>query len=278
MFSVVRRLRDSVGQRVVILLVASVVLAVASCPVVAGPASAASSPWTQEQAANPPGPPSSVLGSVSCPSASTCMAVGGRVSLFGPTGPAHAQIWNGVTWIPLSLPVAVGLQAPVSTGVSCPSVSLCFAVGFATKSTGRTAGVIWRWDGAAWSQVKTVNENGFPDVVLAGIDCWSSLTCVAVGNAQGDYQGHAVAVVFANGQWKLSDVPTGSAADFAELSAVTCRASNRCLAVGRTSGPDVVRTFIARWDGLTWSKVASPTPSGVGEVALLDVECVSGTS
>lgn len=64
-----------------------------------------------------------------------------------------------------------------------------------------------------------------------------------------------------------------------ELSAVSCRSSSWCLAVGSISDtalPGAVqRPLVERWDGSRWTYEGAPEPAGTTRSALTAVSCVS---
>jgi hypothetical protein len=115
---------------------------------------------------NPP-----ILESVSCPSASLCVAVdhdGNVVTSTDPTGGAG-------TW------TAVNIEATFLTHVTCPSTSLCVAtdwVGNIWTSTDPTGGA------SAWTSAVVADSEHPED--LTGISCPTTSLCVAIdGNGDG---------------------------------------------------------------------------------------------
>ena len=100
---------------------------------------------------------------ISCPSATTCLAVGQSA-----TG-SVAQRWNGSTFATTTLPVtSIG-----ATGVSCSSTTFCMAVGSDNVGTGGPWAA--KWNGAAWTTVATSNLTASLDRV----SCLSSTLCYA---------------------------------------------------------------------------------------------------
>jgi hypothetical protein len=102
------------------------------------------------------------LNSVSCPSASFCVAVDGNGNVF---------YWNGSSW---SGPNTIDLNGQGLSSVSCPSPSFCVAV----DGTGNAL----MYNGSAWSY-KSIDPYGQG---LTAVSCASSSFCMAldtVGNA-----------------------------------------------------------------------------------------------
>jgi hypothetical protein len=116
-----------------------------------------------------------VLNSVTCASSALCVASG--TNTYVSTSPASAA---GGTWR------ATGVQTGGGTfsGIACPSVSLCTAVGFGNTSTGlATTSTNPRGGAASWTTV-TVQPNP-PNAgagLFDGIGCLSSSYCVALDN------------------------------------------------------------------------------------------------
>jgi hypothetical protein len=81
---------------------------------------------------------------VSCPSASSCTAVG----LFNnPAGSDDGVVekWNGVRWTIERIPHPAGATDNFLGGVSCPSAGRCIAVGAFTNGSGSEATLAERY-------------------------------------------------------------------------------------------------------------------------------------
>jgi hypothetical protein len=103
-------------------------------------------------------PGAGAIDSVSCPSATSCMAVSG----------SRTYAYNGTTWTPYSVP-----GAPHLLHVSCASADACGAVGFHTASY---------FDGTAWSAAGRIDDTGDDNV---GIACPAAQDCI-VGTSHGE--------------------------------------------------------------------------------------------
>jgi hypothetical protein len=86
--------------------------------------------WAVQSTPNHTGPTSSSLGGVSCPSATSCEAVGIFNNGFG----TLAEVWNGTTWAVQFTPNPTAAIRSSLAGVSCPSATPCEAVGSFTDS------------------------------------------------------------------------------------------------------------------------------------------------
>ena len=146
------------------------------------------------------------LRSVSCVSASDCVAVG-----YTYTGSAETltMVWNGTVWSVVSSPNAASDDLLVS--VSCVSASDCVAVGRTnTGSAIETLTIVW--DGIDWSIVSSPNA-GTSDDALNSVSCVSASDCVAVGYTDTGNSGYKTLVLSWTGPVPPSTTTTAVASD-----------------------------------------------------------------
>jgi sugar lactone lactonase YvrE len=117
------------------------------------------------------------LTSISCPSVSSCVAVGSRLNKAGETLPT-ALSYDGNIWTATTLPVGIKAGAAL-TSVSCGSPSNCLAVGRTGTST-----LAVNWSGSEWS-LRTSPSPKEKTSTLRAVSCLAPLTCTAVGQAVG---------------------------------------------------------------------------------------------
>lgn len=133
-------------------------------------------------------------------------------------------------------------------GVSCPSASVCIAVGASGLSTheGRSTlrTLVERWDGHAWSALPTVSIRGGS---LSGVSCTSPTACTAVGQGEGK----ALVERWDGRAWSIQ--PTPSTRGNAALYSVSCTSSKACMAVGSGNIDRYGGLLAERWDGRRWS-------------------------
>ena len=92
------------------------------------------------------------LGSVSCTSATRCMAVGFDTGTF-------AYRWNGTSWRVLSSPDPEHSSGSILDDVSCVSARTCNAVGYYTgKASDTTYTLAETWNGSNWTLVSSPNR------------------------------------------------------------------------------------------------------------------------
>jgi phosphatidylinositol-3-phosphatase len=139
------------------------------------------------------------LASISCPSTSTCFAVGDAGTIVATTN-------SGATWAPQPTGTAADL-----TGIACPSSSACVAVG--------NGGTILRTGdgGATWSKPSsgTVRQ-------LNAVTCPTGDRCYAAGTA-----GTILTSADGGGSWNAQSSGTDST-----LFAISCPDADTCYAGG----------------------------------------------
>jgi len=161
-------------------------------------------------------------------------------------------------------------------GVSCPAASFCMAVGAAVDTDNRLRTLAERWDGTAWHIVPTLNQGGPRDAnELLSVSCASPASCMAVGDAQNGAV--PLAEAWNGSAWSLLQTPVPPDGRDATLASVSCPASSSCVAAGSRNDHSGVppATLIERWNGLRWTLVPSPNPSGSIASALWGISCAS---
>jgi hypothetical protein len=94
----------------------------------------------------------SELNSVSCTSATNCMAVGDYSDQADTTDTTVAEQWNGATWTVLTTPSPAKFS--ILGSVSCPSAGHCIAVGGSSATaTGAVSPLTEVWNGSTWTVV-----------------------------------------------------------------------------------------------------------------------------
>jgi photosystem II stability/assembly factor-like uncharacterized protein len=185
--------------------------------------------------------PSSVTGvaSVSCPSTTFCVAVGGG----GIGGGGHGYVIpsqivttsdGGTTW------VTQGSYDAILDSVSCASTSTCVAGGLALP--GLTNFLIATTDGGTTWNYPTAYPQPSGGIIW-GVSCAPTATCVAVGgNISPDGPPPQILATTSggSGDWTTPTIPNGVAV----LSAVSCPSPVSCIAVGENaqSGGVIIRT------------------------------------
>lgn len=249
------------------------------------------------------------LSGVSCPSTTSCWAVGDAASRSA--SKALMEHWNGVSWSIVTIPSAGGLSSvscanPTSCsavgsaiehwngtrwsieagavpprsfdggaapiGVSCPSTTTCIAVGVADRANGQPGVWVEDWNGTSWKYVSS------PDLhtsysLLYSVTCARTTDCWAAGTELGKTPGLHPLLEHWNGtQWSLVNTPDASA----DLRGVKCRTTTDCVTVGFDQSTGTSRTVFEHWNGSEWTVVASP--NSYDSTQLNGVSCTSTTS
>jgi len=165
----------------------------------------------------------------------SCCALALLALLAAPSGSAAASTWT-LRQLPPTTPYEVERQSgPPMSGVSCPSESLCVAVGTAGVGTGAPAGIVVfsqapTGDLAKWHVVTLPPPGGEAAAFnLSAISCASQNFCVAISDKGFIY---------------VSTEPTGAGAAWSPtvikegfgIFDVSCPSASFCAAVGGKGG------------------------------------------
>jgi hypothetical protein len=225
--------------------------------------------WTVQSVPLPTGKTDGVLSDVSCPSATSCVAVG-TASNAANQAETIAEIWNGTSW------TVTGIPGPANSGVSavsCSSATACIAVG-----SGSPDPLAASWNGTRWTSLTTAAAppgSTFP--LLDGVSCPSARQCLAVGYDH-NAAGHQVILAEQwNGtHWKLRNpaLPGTKASEFAHVS---CTRAGACTAVGDATshGQSSAGPLAELWNGSKWMLQVPALPAGATGGGLNGVSCRS---
>jgi hypothetical protein len=228
------------------------------------------------------------LSSVSCASATWCVAVGAQQG----AGTINAAVWDGQSWAPAE--VGAGASPPTLSHVTCPSSAFCMADG---------AGGFFTWNGGSWA----VSTSADPTLTYGMLSCMSASAClVASGGDASSWNGStwsAPAAVGVSTFGQFTDVscadPTsctmvdstgaqvtvspaavrpaltsGAIEPVGVLTAVSCVSSHFCFALDAAG-------FTFRWDGTAWQPPVDAVPglagSNVASSAARSISCTSTT-
>ena len=127
-----------------------------------------------------------------------------------------------------------------------------------------------------WTIVASPNAKAaFPRSVLQGVTCVSASDCWAVGYT---FTGSTFATLIEHwdgSDWTVTASPNPGELEASVLYDVECSSTSDCWAVGYSASATSTRTLIERWDGTSWTIVASPNVSTLDY--LRDVTCVSAS-
>jgi sugar lactone lactonase YvrE len=226
----------------------------------------------------------SYLESVSCSSATSCMAVGFYPTESPEVSKTFAEYWNGTTW---TIKAPVNYETPGGEpihepndlkAVSCTSSTDCTAVGFHQSSIALTMhyeALAEHWNGTSWSVEATPAVVGKTDSWLEGVSCTSSSACTAVGYASVGHSGSSVhqteAMRWNGTKWAVESTPNVEGLD-TYLHGVSCASATFCVAVANGG-------LGMRWNGSNWEMHYLPMPSDGPELlSAWGVSCTSSTA
>ena len=190
------------------------------------------------------------------------------------------QHWTGTSWSRVASPSPSPIEGLFS--VSDVSARDAWAVGsYGTRDDGFDT-LILHWNGARWSKVASPDPGKAP----YGLHVLNAVTGVSARNAwavgyyclrhcQGDGEVDATLILHWNGRrWSTiaSPAPSASHSILSGVAAVSAR--NAWAAGTYTTRAGNIDTLILHWNGVTWSRVASPDPHP-GDNQLLGVTAVS---
>lgn len=230
----------------------------------------------------------SVLRDVTCVSTTRCWAVGYSVNEVG-QAQTLTQRWDGAAWSVVSSPSTSPLQNNYLLGVSCPSASDCWAVGYVIVQNVPAMTLIERWDGTSWSVTLSPNTSPLHDNVLKSVTCASSSDCWAVGDfaplgvgtpfgTLGVNRVHQTLIERWDGtSWTVASSANSGPSQHNLLEGVHCASPTQCWAVGyHTNDAGYLSTLIERWDGSAWTLSPSPDRS-VPQNILTAATCARAT-
>jgi subtilisin family serine protease/sugar lactone lactonase YvrE len=196
---------------------------------------------------------------VSCASSTECMGVG-IYWTEEDTYASYAARWSGGSWVIALPPDPVNTTKSLLEGVSCPSTSMCKAVGWHTISGSETSRpLIVSWNGSSWALNSTARTIGW----LAGVTCVSTELCYAVG---GSWASEVPIEKWNGSAWSN---PSAEQPEGGYLEDVSCASSTQCVAMGTTwLGPVRTRraTWSEKWNGTDWKIDATPrNAEAIGE-------------
>jgi hypothetical protein len=181
-----------------------------------------------------------------------------------PTTVIDATVNGGRTWVaqPLTL-----TAAPALTGISCPTVQLCMAVGLSGSAS---AGIVLTTHrgGEVWGEV----SNPAGATVITSVECASAVDCTVIAS-DGTTYWSAHSVNFGHSWQRGGTLPAG----LQDAAALACVTGGPCLVTGfttTTAGHGQGAIVISGDRGATWT--AANVPAGTG--LLQGAVCATVTS
>lgn len=247
--------------------------------------------WTATEAPLPaPSDSGGVLTDVSCPTATSCVAIGTYSdSQKGTSG--LILTGSGALWTAHRAPlppnsVAGGGILDLSS-VTCAVAASCVVIGDYTDAPSQQEGLLVTWSGLQWAASEAPlpprQHPRYPSVSLKSISCPSLSRCVAVGFYQAcTSQDHRGLLLTRSGStWSAADapVPPGTASAHQDwLFSVSCPSVAFCVATGGYAENQESPGMVVTWSGKSWTAVKPPAPAPYQVGAVEDIACPSASS
>jgi hypothetical protein len=197
---------------------------------------------------------------VSCPSQNSCTAVGEEGdprALFG-------EHWNGAEWALDTIPIPAKANQSALYGVACLTESECAAVGdYYDEKQGKYHPLVERLKAGEWKSEVAVTPKGAVGVILYGVSCPATNSCIAVGlywttTKDGVSVNLPLAESWNGVKWAVMTTPSPEKAPSSFLRHIACVNSGNCTVIGgEIEGAD---PFIEHWNGTEWALQSIPMP------------------
>jgi hypothetical protein len=221
--------------------------------------------WIAQTVPYPSGMINPSVFSVSCPSPTSCEAVGLSSNPDSAGEAPFAVVWNGASWQDQSVPNP-GAIGKVLQAVSCASAAFCEAVGYqevyvSGTDTFHALADVWR--AGAWHLQQPPSGPGAELTDLTGVSCPAATACEAGGFLP-------VRMEVWNGtSWAVQQAVNPPGAVGNTLDGASCVTATFCEAVGYDAGPHLGLT--EAWNGSAWTI----QPDTVTMPAFTAVSCVT---
>lgn len=245
-------------------------------PFRASPLSRSAGPWRDEPIPNPAVPDGGGMSSVSCTSATACIAVGSALD-SADVRTAVAQGRRGSRWRLQTVPAPAGATASSLSGVSCTAAGACTAVGTYTSRLGQVLTLADRWNGTRWRRQAIPGPAGSGTSRLSAISCTATTACTAVGQYFSARAGATLPLAerWNGSRWAIQAIPGPVGAALNGLTAVSCTTADACTAVGSADHSGVILTLAEFWNGTSWGIQSTPNPAGTTDSGFSAVSCTS---
>ena len=217
------------------------------------------STWSQVTGFTPNASAALAFFSVSCTSATWCVALGRSGSQSSPDQKQLIEQWDGQAWtqMPYSQ-LATGEDDMFVGSVSCTGPAFCFAVGTVQGVSRFVSPFDETWDGSSWSNPLLWGDGHDS---LSGTSCISTVFCEVVGlSSVRSYAAERDTAETIGLMQQALPFPEGRG-----LSGVSCVTADECHAIG---------TIRYTWNGAGWYEEPSG-PVVPGSSGLNDISCAA---
>ncbi len=156
-----------------------------------------------------------------------------------------------------------------TTGISCPSTTVCFAVGNVSEG-----GAFTEMNGAVWSTPTLVSGVA----TFSGISCPGLSTCFATGESTGSSPAPVVEETTNSGAGWSSWTPTTSTGTITSVSSISCPATSECSVGGVALGDPDYDDEVAIQMSISVSTITGTTSSLGSGGSPVSVSCANATN
>jgi hypothetical protein len=216
--------------------------------------------WRRIALRTPRAARNSELGGLACFSPSNCMAVGNYHNKAGRYLP-FAERWRSGRWQLLTTPALAGQYFTQFQGISCPTATLCVAVGNTEDNTsdGNYHAFAEVWSGGKW-RVSTLRRQAS---AFLGVSCPTRNRCFAAGYTFPGDTAHSLIETWNGRSWTTQrTVQTAAPYPGGDFMHVSCAGRSTCEAVGFRFNPasNAERTLAEKWNGSRWALQTTVNP------------------
>ncbi|HET8955677.1 MAG TPA: S8 family serine peptidase [Solirubrobacterales bacterium] len=223
--------------------------------------------WSVQNAVAPTPETNYDFEDVSCPTATSCVAVG----FDGYHEDGYAQLWNGSAW------KKIGSFPGALKAISCPTATWCMTVAKSEAKGWRLESFEYEPGKPLWgtTQKAPPTPEGATEPKLQDVSCTSSSACTVVGRYSVSGAEKPYVARWNGTAWSLQSAPSPAEGTAGEaMLGVSCASTTYCVAVGTAAK----KPFAERWNGSEWSIQSVPNPSGATEAKLKGVSCTSSSA
>jgi hypothetical protein len=232
--------------------------------------------WTSVNAPLPPDASATdqfaSLGSLSCPTPTSCVATGSYINASGETEGVIESYKNG-SWtaavMPLPADAATSGQFVYIDGLACPAAGSCVAAGTYTTNAEQGQGFLSRLSNGAWNAVEAAlpadSSASNPDVRFGGfsdqgstpaVACSAKGACVAVGtyySNSNDFRPLIEQLAATTWTTVPAAFPPGYADGNGYLNSVVCPSPGTCIAGGSVTANGNSTALVDALGGGNWT-------------------------
>jgi tripartite motif-containing protein 71 len=132
-------------------------------------------------------------------------------------------------------------------------------------------------DGADRSIEAAADPSGAVAKTLNAVSCLNANDCTAVGYYRSSATNLTLVEHWNGSSWQVVSSPNPAGATDSRFEGVSCVSSTSCTAVGYFQDHNGTSTLVEKWNGTTWSIIASPNRTGYARNYLYGVSCVSSS-